>query len=125
MRKNKIIYWSTTAIVALLMLFSAYNYFTSPEISGTFHRLGFADYFRKELGIAKILGALTLLVPQVPRRVKEWAYTGFGIVFISASVAHYNNGDPGSAIIVPIVLLLILIVSNIYLDKTRTNEIQS
>jgi len=36
------------------------------------HRLGFPDYFRVELALAKLLGVLALLVPVGPR-LKEWA----------------------------------------------------
>ena len=117
MKKNKIIYWITTGIVSAMMLFSAYSYFTNPQVSEGFHHLGFPDYFRIELAIAKILGALILLVPMVPARIKEWAYAGFGITFISAAIAHINSNDTTPMIITPIIVLAILIVSNIYFHK--------
>ena len=119
MKKDKIIYWTTTAIVGLMMLFSGYMYFTSPEAKEGFQKLGFPDYFRLELGCAKLIGALVLLVPQVPTRIKEWAYAGFGIVFISASIAHQQTGDPISHVISPLLFLALLAVSNIYLHKLR------
>ncbi|WP_044174426.1 DoxX family protein [Flectobacillus major] len=119
MKKDKIIYWVTTAIIGLMMFFSVFAYFTDPQVAAGFKHLGFADYFRVELGIAKALGAFALLIPQVPLRVKEWAYAGFGITFISASIAHFQSGDASSAVVTPLVLLVILIVSNIYLHKTK------
>ncbi|WP_221390294.1 DoxX family protein [Dyadobacter sp. NIV53] len=117
MKKNRIIYWVTTGIVGAMMLFSAYSYFTNPEVGAGFHHLGFPDYFRIELALAKILGALVLLIPFVPARIKEWAYAGFGITFISAAIAHINSNDATPMIITPIVVLIILIVSNIYFHK--------
>jgi len=117
MKKNQVIYWIATAIISLMMLFSAYQYFTNPELDAAFKHLGFPAYFRIELALAKIVGALVLIIPQVNARIKEWAYAGFGIVFISASIAHFSSGDPVKNIVTPLVLLGILIVSNIYLYK--------
>ena len=83
----KITYWISTAIVSLMMIFSAYSYFTNPEVKQGFQHLGFPDYFRVELAIAKILGAIILLAP-IKGQVKEWAYAGFAFTFISAFIAH-------------------------------------
>ncbi|WP_394992032.1 DoxX family protein [Emticicia sp.] len=117
MKKDKIIYWVSTSIIGAMMLLSAYSYFTNPQMADAFKHLGFPDYFRTELGSAKILGALVLLIPQIPTKIKEWAYAGFGITFISATIAHINSGDPTSAVVTPMVLLGILAVSNFYLTK--------
>jgi hypothetical protein len=119
MKKNKIIYWITTGIISLMMLFSASMYFTSPQATAGFAHFGFPDYFRIELAIAKIIGVFILLIPQIPMRIKEWAYGGFAIVFISASIAHYNSGDPAANIFGPMVFLIILIISNIYLHEIK------
>jgi len=119
MKKNKIIYWITTGIIGLMMLFSGSQYFINPKVVESFVHFGFPNYFRIELGLAKLIGALVLLIPQIPTRIKEWAYAGFGIVFISASIAHYNNGDPMANIISPFVFLVILAISNIYLHKVK------
>ncbi|WP_435353344.1 DoxX family protein [Emticicia sp. SJ17W-69] len=117
MKKDKIIYWVSTGIIGAMMLFSAYSYFTNPQIGDGFKHLGFPDYFRQELGLAKLIGALVLLIPQIPLKIKEWTYAGFGIVFISASFAHFTSGDATPMVITPIVLLGILVISNIYLSK--------
>src|SRR5258706_876266 len=107
MKKNTIIYWVSTGLLAFMMFFSAYAYFTKPEMAAAFKHLGFADYFRQELAVAKILGALVLLIPQIPGRVKEWAYAGFGITFISAAIAHFSNGDPASVAAMPIIFFIV------------------
>ncbi len=119
MKKNKIIYWFATGIIALLMVFSAYNYLTNPQMAEGFKHLGFSDYFRVELAVAKNFGALVLIIPAIPVRIKEWAYAGFGITFISASIAHASIGDAAAMAITPIVFLIILIISNIYLHKVN------
>lgn len=115
--KNKIIYWTATSLVSLMMVFSAYAYFTDPNVSAGFTAMGFKDFFRIELGIAKILGALVLILPMSPKMVREWAYAGFGITFISAFIAHYANGDPTSALVMPLVALSLLVVSRVFLSK--------
>ncbi|SFE07878.1 DoxX-like family protein [Chitinophaga sp. CF118] len=114
MEKNKIIYWTTTGIISMVMLFSMYKMFTP-----SYNHLGFPDYFRIELLILKIVGLVVLLVPQIPLKIKEWAYAGFGIVLISASVAHFNSGDPFANAIEPLAFLVILAISNLYFYKIR------
>jgi uncharacterized membrane protein len=107
---KKYVYWGTTALLALMMIGSGTMYFVAEGAAETFARLGFPDYFRVELGIAKILGAVALLAP-VPRAVKEWTYAGFTISFVSAVVAHAAVGDPASALVPPVVALALLIAS--------------
>jgi hypothetical protein len=117
MKKDKVIYWTTTGLIGVMMTFSAFSYFANPEVAKGFAHLGFPDYFRIELGIAKLLAAIVLLVPVIPVRVKEWAYIGLAITFISAFVAHAASGDAAAMIVTPLVFLAILILSNVYLYK--------
>lgn len=102
------------------MAFSAYAYLTKPELKEGFAHLGFPDYFRVELGIAKLLAAIALWVPL--RLVKETAYIGLAISFVSAAIAHSVMGDPIGNIIWPLVILMILIVSYITYNKMTTNR---
>ena len=118
MKKNNVIYWISTVIVSLMMLFSAYLYLTSDEVKAAFVHLGFPSYFRVELAIAKILGAIVLLVPAVPIRLKEFAYFGFAVTFISALIAHTTSGDPTKVAAGPLIFLAVLIVSFIGLSIT-------
>lgn len=120
MKSVKIIYWTTTTIVSVMMLFSAYMYFTSVEVKQGFVHLGFPDYFRIELAVAKALGALALLLPFIPARVKEWAYAGFFINFVSAIIAHLASGDAASTWGSVTVFLLILIAS--YISRELIEE---
>ena len=119
MKTNTIIYWVTTGLVSVMMLFSASQYLTNPQMAAAFNHIGFPAYFRIELAIAKIIGALVLIIPQVPVKFKEWAYVGFGIVFISACIAHLSSGDGIGGAIAPIVFLGILIVSYWFLPKAH------
>jgi len=49
MKKNNVIYWISTVIVSLMMLFSAYLYLTSDEVKAAFVHLGFPSYFYDEV----------------------------------------------------------------------------
>lgn len=117
MKTNKIIFWISTGIVSAIMLFSAIGYFTDPEMQEAFTDLGFPDYFRIELGIAKILGAIALLIPRLSYKLKLFAYFGLGTVSFSAIVAHIASNDPISMTMVAVVIFIALIVSYIYYHK--------
>ncbi|CAN5525708.1 DoxX family protein [soil metagenome] len=88
-----IAYWIFTCLFTLQMGFTAYAQLRLPQVAATFTHLGFPDYFRIELSWAKIAGLIVLVVPQVPARLKEWAYAGFTIVLVSALMAHLAVGD--------------------------------
>jgi uncharacterized membrane protein len=107
---SKYVYWGSTGLVALFMLFSGVMYFVADAPAESFERLGFPDYFRIQLGIAKLVGGVALLVP-LPRWMKEWTYAGFTIVFTSALIAHLAAGDPVSTTVAPAAMLLILMAS--------------
>ncbi len=122
MNKNKIIFWATTAIVAGMMLFSSFLYLSSEELKAAFVHLGFPDYFRIELGLAKIIGALLLLIPAIPPILRLFAYFGFGLTFISAIIAHLASGDPVSVAVGPFVFLALLAVSYTYRGKLEEKK---
>jgi len=109
MNKLKITYYVTTAIISAMMLFIAFETLTKPEVKISMAHLGFPDYFRIELGIAKIIGAVLIWLPV--RLLRETAYIGFAIMFASASLAHAAVGDPVGKVITGLVFLAILIVS--------------
>jgi hypothetical protein len=59
------------------------NLTLAPYVSGTrvveFAHLGVQNYFRIELTMAKVIGTLALLIPQIPAGIKEWIYVCFGM----------------------------------------------
>lgn len=85
-------FWLATALFCLQMGFTAYAQLSLPQVAEMFTHLGFPDYFRVELSLAKLLGVVVLLAP-VPARLREWAYAGFAITLASALVAHFSVGD--------------------------------
>ena len=119
MKVRKTIYYTTTAIISLMMLFIAFETLTKPEVKKSMAHLGFPDYFRIELGIAKIIGAVFLWLPI--RLLKESAYIGFAIMFISAAIAHYVVGDPAGKVYTGFAFLIILIVSYVSSIQLQKN----
>jgi len=110
MKTTKIVYWVTTSILALMMSYSAYAYLSQPAMDQAFHHLGYPAYFRIELAVGKLIGAVLLLAP-VSVRIKEWVYAGFGIVFISAFISHLASGDPAGVAVMPVAFFVLLGIS--------------
>jgi len=105
-----ITYWVTTGLIAALSLFAAFSYLTaSPQAVEGFTKVGYPQQLRVILGIAKLLGAIALLVPGFPR-LKEWAYAGFTFAWISAVIAHYLAKE-GPKAVAPVILLVLLVIS--------------
>mgnify|MGYP003625303837 FL=1 len=117
-KSDKVIFWVFTSIFVLFDGVGAIAFNTQPAIEGIAH-LGFPDFFRVELGIGKIIGGVLLIVPQVPHRLKEWAYVGFGISTLSAIIGHLAVDNSMEHVYLPLIVLLVLVVSYVYYHKTR------
>jgi hypothetical protein len=116
-RSDKIIYWLTTSIVVLLdSVMPAFTFNTDLARQGISH-LGYPDYFRIELSVFKIIGGIVLIFPFIPKRLKEWAYFGFALDFLSAFIGHVVVDGFNGESAFPLVMLVILIVSYIYYHK--------
>ena len=120
MKTNRSVYWVITGLISFFMLFSAY-YSGTHKIE--FANLGFPNYFRIELTVAKIFGALLLLIPQVPAKIREWIYVSFAIVLISAAIAKYMNGYPMSGVVEPASVFLIMAGSVFYLNRIGSPDL--
>jgi hypothetical protein len=112
-------YWVSTGIVVALTLPSVMYLTGAPQVVEGFTHLGYPQHLRIILGIAKLSGALILIVPGV-RVLKEWAYAGFTFAWVIAAVAHYLAGDGWSSAM-PLVLLALLIVS--YLTRPASRRL--
>ena len=119
MKKINIIYWITTAIIFLMEgVMPAITGNTELAKEGIRH-LGYPDYFRIELIIFKVIGAIVLILPMAPPRIKEWAYAGFGITMISAFIGHAAVDGMNFQTFFPLIILAILIVSYICYHKRK------
>ncbi|MBP6620604.1 MAG: DoxX family protein [Leadbetterella sp.] len=122
MKKDKIIYWISTGFIFLFEgVMPALTSQTELAKEGIAH-LGYQPYFLVMLTIFKVTGALALILPQVPARIKEWAYAGFGFVFIAAFVGHVSVDGLNGMSFFPLVVFAIMIVSYIYYHKLRNQN---
>ena len=81
-----------------------------PEVVATLNHLGYPAYFAAILGTWKLLGAIAIAAPGLPR-VKEWAYAGFVFDLTSAAVSRAAVGDGAADIIAPLVFLVLVLAS--------------
>ena len=117
MKKDKIIFWTATTIIALLEgLMPALTSQTELAKEGIRH-LGYPEYFGNALVVFKVLGVLALVIPQIPKRVKEWDYAGFAFDFIFASISHGAVDGMNVQTFFPMLVLGILAVSYVYYHK--------
>src|SRR6478609_5428169 len=72
--------------------------------------LGYPIYFLTILGVWKILGAVTVLVPKFPV-LKEWAYAGFFFVVSGAIFSHIALGDTATEMFGAVLLLVLSVAS--------------
>lgn len=95
MKRINIIYWIVTGLFAAFMIFSSTsNIMKSPEAVAMLHdQLGYPIYFIPFIGVAKLLGSITLVIPGFPR-LKEWAYSGLIFDLIGATYSFYSIGEP-------------------------------
>ena len=109
MKSTKIIYWVTTSIICL---FASTAIFMNSKmaIDGATH-LGIPRWLGLEVSIGQLIGLVLLIIPAIPAKVKEWAYVGFGIMYLSAAVAHIAVGDPMNNTIMTVVFFGLLLVS--------------
>lgn len=122
MKKNKIIFWTATTIIALMeAVMPIGTWIFAPEFMtfGT-KALFYPDYFAYSLVIAKILGVIAILYPKTPSNIKEWAYAGLGFTLIFAFISHSCVDKNIGYMIMPLIFLGILTVSYIYKDKIQT-----
>jgi hypothetical protein len=104
-RRTNVVYWTTTTLVALLMLQGGvFDAIRSPSALQVFRVLGYPDYFATLLGVAKVLGVAAMLLP-VPRFLREWAYAGFTFDVVSAIVSIIASGLAGWTLLIPITAL--------------------
>jgi len=119
MKTTKIIFWTTTILIFLFEgVMPALTSQTELAKEGIRH-LGYPEYFGNALVVFKILGVLALIIPQVPGKIKEWAYAGFAFDFIFASISHFAVDGIGFQGFFPLIILAILIVSYVTYHKIQ------
>ena len=109
MKKTKIFYWVSTLLFAAFMLMSALpNVLSQKEAVDMFAKMSLPAYLLPFLGIAKILGAIAIVIPGYPR-IKEWAYAGLVFDLLGATYSIVASGQSKGVIFmaVPIAVAFI------------------
>jgi len=117
MKAKLVLYWIATALIALETLAGGIvdltrgrvNVVGGPYVAHVVAGLGYPVYILAILGIWKIPGAMTLIVPGF-LRLKEWAYAGIVFELTSAAASQAVRGR-ASDITAPVVLLGLALAS--------------
>ncbi|RFZ94114.1 DoxX family protein [Mucilaginibacter conchicola] len=129
-KTKKIIYWLTTAWLALGMASTGVVQLMKLKAETAFVlELGFPVYILTLIGLWKLLGVVAVLVPKMPL-LKEWAYAGFFFVMTGALYSHLATGKSMDQVFGASLLLVLTVVSwylrpaNRKLSTQTTNENQ-
>ena len=115
---RKIAYWSSTAIVAAMLLFALSYLSGSEQVVSGFANAGYPQHLRIVLGVAKPAAAIVLLLPGFAL-LKEWAYAGATFALAMAFISAYTAGGGVQVWSLPLGLLVLLIVSYVTRPPSR------
>ncbi len=126
MKGKQILYWTTTSLIALETFVGGVmdltrgrtNVFSGPTVVEVVTSLGYPVYILVILGLWKIPGAVTLVVPGL-LRLKEWAYAGIVFELSGAAASHAIRGQ-AKDMIAPLVLLGLALSSWALRPPSRT-----
>ena len=116
----KIIFWVSTSFIFLFEGVMPALFSQSERAKESMAHLGYPQYFGVMIVGFRILGVFALMIPKVPGRVKEWAYAGFTIEFIAASISHTVVEGFNFLSVLPLIILGILVAS--YLSYHKMND---
>jgi len=111
MKTAKIVFWVTTGFLVLTQGILPILTYSQPDTVTAIAHLGYPVYFPLMLAIFKLAGGVVLIVPQVPARLKEWAYAGFVLDFIAAFYSFIAVDGVNSNLAFPIVAIIIISLS--------------
>jgi hypothetical protein len=110
-KRDKIIYWIATLWLSLGMFSTGLVQLLQLKDGATmFNHLGYPLYLAPILGVWKMLGVMTILMPRLPL-VKEWAYAGFFFAMTGAVISHAAVGDSAKEFFGPVLLIVLTVVS--------------
>lgn len=117
MKAKAMLYWTTTSLIALETFLGGAidlahrrtGVVSGPFVTQVVTGLGYPVYVLAIIGMFKIPGAVTIVVPGF-LRLKEWAYAGIVFELSGAIASHAASGNWG-ALIAPLSLLCLAIAS--------------
>lgn len=119
MTLKNIAFWTTTIVgPASFVIGGVLNLTQSDQVAATMNHLGYPLYFASLLGAWKLLGALVIVAPRLPR-LKEWAYAGFVFDLTAAAFSRAAVGDGATDVIAPLVFLVLVVASWVLRPASR------
>lgn len=104
-------YWMTTGILAFGLFAGGIAYLIRPPaIVAGMADLGYPLYITTILGFWKVLGAITLLAPRLPR-LKEWVYAGVFFNMTGAVASHILSGNAIAEFLWPLFFAICAVAS--------------
>jgi len=118
-RASRILFWVSTSIIFLFEgVMPALTSQTEMARLGISH-LQNPVYFGITLVIFKIIGAIIMMIPQLPKRIKEWVYAGFTFNYLFASISNTAFDGFGFVTFFSLIILVILALSYINYHKLQ------
>jgi uncharacterized membrane protein YphA (DoxX/SURF4 family) len=119
-KQQKLVYWVVTALFLLPMAGSGIPelFLGGPAATATtIAHLGYPLYLMRILGLAKLLGALSIVSGR-STTLKEWAYAGYTFDLLGAIASHLIVGD-GPIALAPATMLVLVLISHRLWSKMR------
>jgi uncharacterized membrane protein YphA (DoxX/SURF4 family) len=113
-------FWIATLLGPASFVIGGYLHLVrDPQVMATLAHLGYPPYFATILGVWKLLGAIAIVVPGLPR-LKEWAYAGFFFDLTGAAATRAFVGDSAVDIAAPLLFLALVAASWALRPASRT-----
>ena len=110
-KTTKILYWIFTILLCLMLFADGFGGITQQQAGqDVLKHLGYPMYLLIITGVAKWLALIAILQPNF-KVIKEWAYAGVSVNFISAFASRAFVGDSFFETILPIIMLGFMFIS--------------
>jgi uncharacterized membrane protein YphA (DoxX/SURF4 family) len=121
-RTRNIAFWVTTILGPASFVIGGCLHLTrDPQVMANLAHLGYPAYFATILGTWKLLGAIAIVMPGLPR-LKELAYAGFFFDLTGAAATRAFVGDGVIDILAPLLFLALVAASWALRPTTRSSS---
>ncbi len=111
MKTSTTAFWIATVLVCIAFVGSGLaNLVHASHVAADMARLGYPAYFSTILGAWKVLGAVAIAAPRLPR-LKEWAYAGMIFDLSGAAISRGVSGDGAAGVLPPMIVAALVVAS--------------
>lgn len=119
---KRMTYWATTGLVVVVFFATGIgSLIPISHIARDMAHLGYPPYFHTILGTWKILGAIAIALPRMPR-LKEWAYAGMIFDLTGAAFSRLASGDDAMTIMIPLAIACFVAISWLFRSHNIENQ---